>query len=33
MNVVNQNHTPKIACPITFINNVTSEVLSDPPPI
>ena len=32
-NVVDQNDTPEIACPITPINNVTSEVPSDLPPI
>ena len=33
MNVVDQNHTPEFACSITSINNVTSEVPSDLPPI
>ena len=33
MNVVDQNNIPEIACPITPINNMTSKILSNLPPI
>ena len=33
MNIVDQKNILEIACPITSINNITSEVLSDLPPI